>query len=113
MTAIQNIEVKRGDTRRHIFVIKDQDGVAVPISTWTLFALSIHSVKDPVDATTELESIAGVLTTDGADGRVSFIPSGTLPKGTYYYDAQALDDNSDKFTFVEGEYSVDQDRSKA
>lgn len=103
---------KRGDTRRHTFLIKDANGVVIPITNWTLFVLSIHTVKDPVDATTEEESIAGVLSTDGADGRVHFTPAGTLVVGKYYYDAQGLDENGEKTTFVEGKYTVDQDRAK-
>lgn len=106
-----DIEKKRGDTRRHTFIVKDS-GVAVDISAWTSFVLSVHSVKDPVDATTELESMTGALSAGGTDGRCHFIPDGTLATGKHYYDVQALDSNGEKTTFAEGEYKVNQDRAK-
>lgn len=112
MTTIIDIVKKRGDTRRHTFVIKDSAGVVVPINGWTTFVLSIHTVKKPIDATTEVEKITGILSTTGVDGRVYFAPSGTLAIGKYYYDAQGIDSNGEKITFVEGKYTVDQDRAK-
>lgn len=112
MATVLNIEKKRGDTRRHVFIVRDADGVVVDISGWSAFVMSIHSAKDPVDASTEQESITGALITTGTDGRVGFTPAGTLPVGKYFYDAQALDANSEKITFAEGEYKVDQDRAK-
>lgn len=112
MTTIIDIVKKRGDTRRHTFVIKDASGVAVPINSWSAFALSIHTVKKPTDITTQVEKITGALTTAGADGRVHFVPSGTLAIGKYYYDAQGLDANGEKITFVEGKYTVEQDKAK-
>jgi len=107
-----DIEKKRGDTRRHIFVVKDADGVVVDISAWTSFVLSVTSIKDPPDATTLLEAMTGALTAGGTDGRVHFIPAGTLDIGKMFYDCEALDSNSELVTFAEGGYVVTQDRGK-
>lgn len=112
MATVLKINKKRGDTRRHTFLVKDASGVVVDISGWTNFVMDITSDKDPADATTLEESIIGVLTTTGTDGRVSFTPAGTLSVAKHYYDCQALDANSEKVTFAEGEYVVDQDRAK-
>lgn len=111
-TAI-DIEKKRGDTRRHVFIIKDSAGAVVDISGWGSFVLSVTSDRSPPDATTLLEAMTGVLATDGTDGRVSFTPTGTLEVARSYYDAQAVDANTEKVTFAEGTYNVGQDRGKS
>lgn len=103
----------RGDTRRHIFIVKDSDGVVVDISTWASFELAVTSIEDPPDATTLLEAMTGALTAGGTDGRVHFVPSGTLAVADAYYDAQAIDANSEKVTFARGTYNITQDRGKS
>ena len=111
MTATNDIERKRGDTRRMVFVIKS-NGSPVDISTWTAFKLTVDPSKAPIDGTTKLEEMTGVITAGGSDGRVHFIPAGTIDAGAYFYDAQALDSNSEKVTFSEGKYKVTQDITK-
>lgn len=112
MVASVDVEVKRGDTRRHTFTLKDGSGVAVPIGAWSTFVLAVNSESSPTDVTNEIGVITGLLTTDGSDGSVYFVPSGTWDVGSYFYDAQALDANGEKITFVEGKYKVVQDRAK-
>jgi len=112
MISIVDITIKRGDTRRHIFTIKDADGNVVDISGWSSFTLAVTSDKDPVNTDNEMGVIAGALITDGTDGRVGFTPTGNWDVGKYFYDAQAIDSNSEKITFVEGKYTIDQDRNK-
>ena len=111
MTATINISRKRGDTRRITFIIKDESG-PVPISGWTGFKLTVDPTKAPTDDTTKLEQMTGVLTTDGTDGRVHFIPSGSIAPGKWRYDVQGTDTNSEKVTICEGEYVVTQDITK-
>ena len=111
MTATINISRKRGDTRRMVFVIKDENG-PVDISGWTNFKLTVDPSKAPVDDTTKLEQMTGALTSGGTDGRVHFIPSGSIDPGKYFYDAQALDSNAEKVTFSEGAYVLTQDITK-
>lgn len=113
MATTIDIEKTRGDTRRHTFIIKDDGGVIVDISAWTLFVMAVTSDKDPTDGTTLQEAMTGVFITDGTDGRIGFTPAGTLPVAKHYYDAQAIDANSEKVTFAEGEYKVTQDRGKS
>ncbi|RLB68408.1 MAG: hypothetical protein DRH08_01045 [Deltaproteobacteria bacterium] len=107
-----DIEKTRGDTRRHIFLVKDKAGSVVDISAWTIFKLTITSIKAPPDATTLEEVMSGSLVTDGSDGRVGYTPAGTLDIGKHFYDTEALDENSELITFAEGEYVVTQDRGK-
>ena len=112
MTATNDIERKRGDTRRMTFVIRDASG-PVDISAWTQFKLTIDPNKAPPDATTKIEERVGLISSGGLDGRVHFIPSGTIDPGNYFYDAQALDSNAEKVTFSEGKYKITQDITKA
>ena len=112
MASILQIKRKRGDTRRITFVIKDADGVVVPIGGWTAFLLTVDPDKAPVDNTNNIFQVSGSLVTDGTDGRVYFTPAGTSVAAEYYYDAQATDDNGEKITFAEGSYKLTQDITK-
>ena len=111
MTTSINIERKRGDTRRIVFVIKDADGAVEPITNWTQFLLTISPTKEPVDGTTKIDQMVGVIL-DGPSGRVAFLPTGLIDVGKYYYDAQGVDDDGGKITFVQGRYTLKQDITK-
>ena len=109
------IKRKRGDTRRIVFKIKDGDGAIPDISGWTAFLLTVDPSKDPIDATANLFQATGAIISDGTGGteaRVGFTPPGTTEAGDYFYDAQALDANSEKVTFAEGSYKLTQDITK-
>jgi len=112
MATTLNIKRKRGDTRRIIFVIKDEDGAIIDISSWSLFLLTVDPEKAPIDNTNNLFQITGALITDGTDGRIGFTPPGTADVGDYYYDVQATDVNSEKITFASGSYKLSQDITK-
>jgi hypothetical protein len=111
MTATNDIERKRGDTRRITFRIMD-GSTPVDISAWTQFKLTIDPNKAPPDDTTKLEERVGAISSGGVDGRVHFIPTGTIDPGSYFYDAQALDSNMERVTFSEGKYKITQDITK-
>jgi len=107
-----NIAIKRGDTKRHTFNIKDDAGLVVDLSAWTAFVMAVNPSNKPEDAALEVGKIAGALTTDGTDGRCSFVPPGDWAVGKYYYDVQAIDANGDKLTFADGRYTIEQDIAK-
>ena len=113
MTAQLDITIKRGDTRRHTFVLTDSSGTTVDVSGWSLFSMAVTSERDPIDTSSQLGIILGYLSTDGTDGRISFTPPGNWAIGKYFYDAQAFDANGEKITFSEGKYIIDQDRDKS
>jgi hypothetical protein len=106
-----NITRKRGDTKRITFVIK-HNGKPVPIGGWTNFKLGIDSRAAPNDSSTNVATLTGALSTDGSDGRVYFPVPSTIPVGDYFYDAQGADENGEIGTFVEGGWSVREDRAK-
>ena len=112
MTDVKPITIKRNDTRRHSFVITDSEKVLVDISGWTQFVLAVNTLKAPEDDSTQVGTISGAFVTDGTDSRVYFVPPGTWDVGKYFYDAQALDSNSERITFVEGKYTITQDKVK-
>jgi hypothetical protein len=108
---VADITRKRGDTRRITFVIT-QDGVPLNIAAWSGFRMTIDPSKAPADSSTLVEQLVGEQSTNGADGKMFFISTGTIAPGKYYYDCQALDDNGEKVTFAEGKYTVSQDITK-
>ena len=111
MPTTVDITRKRGDTRRIAFIIT-QDGAPVNVSAWTGFRMTVDPSKAPETADTLVAQILGAVSTTGADGRVHFVPTGTIEPGKYYFDCQAIDDDGEKVTFAEGRYSVSQDITK-
>ena len=73
--------------------------------------LTIHSVPKPVDDATKIDQFTGVII-NGATGLVGFTPDGLTDIGKYFYDCQAIDGNTERNTFLEGKYEVQQDRTK-
>lgn len=113
MATVIDIERTRGDTQRIILKITDDaTGLPADISSWSDFKLTVDPSKDPEDGTTKVEEMTGALAGAGTDGRVYFIPSGATAAGKYYYDAQALDANAEKYTFAKGKYVLIQDITK-
>lgn len=110
--SVINSVKKRGDTKRITLAVKDEHATVIDISSWTNFLLTITSEKNPTDNTAQVAQLTGAFTTDGTDGKVYFVPSGTIPAGKYYYDVQAIDSNTEKTTILEGSYTIEQDRTK-
>ncbi len=111
MTYVIDIERSRGDTKRIPFTFVNS-GEAIDISGWTDFKLTVDTSSEPTDDTANIGQLTGSLLTDGTDGKVYFVPTGTWDIGEYFYDAQALDSNSEKTTFVKGAYNIIQDITK-
>ncbi|MBV1960322.1 MAG: hypothetical protein KUG48_01790 [Oleibacter sp.] len=112
MVTTIKIEKKRGDTKRHVFILKDAEGGLIDISSWSNFKLTVDPQKLPSDSSANIFQINGSLITDGTDGQVGFTPPGSAAPGRYFYDAQADDSNGEKITFAEGGYKITQDITK-
>ena len=113
MTTSIDIEKKRGDTKRHTFIVHKADGKTIlDVSAWSGFLFTIDPEKKPTTDANNISQIVGQLTTDGLDGKISFTPTGTVDIGKYFYDAQALDGNGEKYTMSEGKYKITQDITK-
>lgn len=114
-TPVIDIAYKRGDSKPLIFVLKDSSGNAVDISSYTAPVLSVHNDAAPTGIMTEQFKVTGTFPGGGTDGKVSFVPLVTetdLTPEVYFYDAQILDAGGNKITFVEGSFTISQDRAK-
>jgi hypothetical protein len=103
----------RGDTAADEFTIVDEDGAAVDITGYS-FVLTVNTLKNPPDDTTELYAIAGDIV-DAPNGVVEFVPTDIQADqnpGKYYYDVQMTDAQSRIRTVVKGTYKYTQDISK-
>lgn len=103
----------RGDTKRLIMTLYNPNtGAAQSIAGWSTFRMGIDTLSAPPDATTNVATLNGSLLTDGTDGKAFFTVPNTIPIGNYFYDAQAVDANSEVYTFARGQFIVEQDRTK-
>ena len=103
----------RGDTAADQFTIK-RDREVVDITDCT-FKLTVNSEKDPTDASAQLFTVDGVVTS-GIAGEVEFSPTSLQADqtpGDYYFDVQMTDGNGAKLTVVKGRYRFKQDITKA
>lgn len=107
------IKRTRGDTARLVFTVKDSKGVAVNISAWTAFTMTVDTAEYPVDNANNVSQMNGVLIGGGTEGRVYFVVDGTIPVGDYFFDIQAIDANSEKITIAKGGWIVEQDITKS
>lgn len=107
------IERTRGDTIPDVFTITNpKTRMAVNISGCS-FKLTVSSVPDPVDATTQAYQIVGVIT-DAAKGVVEFAPSADQTNliGYYYFDVEMTDSYGKILTLVKDTYMFNQDITK-
>lgn len=109
-----DITRKRGDTYAEEWQIKSRrTGAAIDITGWT-GKLTVTTIAEPPDATTKLFDIVGVIT-DAVKGQMEFAPTianADQTPGTYYYDVELIDTDSRKWTYDEGLWVVEQDRTK-
>jgi hypothetical protein len=104
---------RRGDTKSIDITLVDENGVAISISGYTDFLLTVNTEEEPINTSNQLFQLVGTIV-DAPEGKVSFTitTSDADNLGEFYYDAQYTDTNAEKFTFVEGEYIMPQDKTK-
>lgn len=103
----------RGDTVADQFTVKDAAGVVVNITGFS-FIMTVNTLKAPPDVSTQLFSVAGVIT-NPTGGVVEFRPTvanaSQLP-GKYYFDIQMTDAGGKIQTLCVGSYTFKQDITK-
>jgi hypothetical protein len=108
-----DIERFRGDTVADQWTIKDSAGVVIDISGYT-FVMTVNSLENPPDNTSELYSLTGIIT-DGPGGVVEFTPSAVQSDqkpAEYYYDVEMTTAGARIKTIDKGKYTYKQDISK-
>ncbi len=103
----------RGDTAADVYLVKDETGAALDISGFS-FILTVNTLKNPPDTTTELYSLTGVIIS-AVDGRVEFVPTlaNSDQKPTnYFFDVQMTDSSGRIKTIDSGKYLYKQDKTK-
>jgi len=115
MTVLGTVEWYRGDSYPIEVEITNSDTDAVIDITGCSFLLTVDTLKTPPDATTKVFEVAGVLGVDPTIGLVSFTPTALdtdLSPGTYYYDLQVIDAESNIRTVVKDKWKITQDITK-
>lgn len=111
-----DLAYKRGDSRPIVFVLTNKEtGKPLDLTGYSSPVLAVNTLSNPPDATTELFKVTGVIDADVATGRISFTPTSVQTDedpAVYFYDAQVLDAASGVLTFVEGKFTLSQDRAK-
>lgn len=108
-----DIERYRGDTAADEWTITNSSGVAIDLAGFS-FILSVNSLENPPDNTTELYNISGTIT-DAINGVVEFAPSALnvdQKSHVYYYDVQMTDTGGRIKTIDKGTYTYTQDITK-
>lgn len=110
------IERTRGDTLtpEEITVVNKKTGVALLIAGHT-FLLTVDTLADPPDNTTEVFQVTGVIT-DAVNGIVEFplTNSDADNVGNFFFDIQMTETSSGKKdTVMNGSFNMEQDITKA
>jgi hypothetical protein len=108
-----DLERKRGDTFPYKVKLVDEDYKDYNITNCT-FQMSIHTERDPVDTSTQVALVNGVIV-DTKPAIVGFPFNSTQADqtpGTYYYDIQMTDEYGYTLTFQDGAIVFVQDKVK-
>lgn len=103
----------RGDTYPEDFTFLNGNGAAQSITGCT-FRLSVDTLQNPPNSSTNITTIAGSILVAAA-GTFRFIPNATLIAlaiGEYWFDVEMTDANGYVWTIIKGRYVVEQDISK-
>lgn len=108
------IRMYRGDSYPITLTLTDAN-TKLPIDlTGCSLVMTWDTLQDPPDTTTKVAEIAGVLVAPPTNGKVTFTPAttDTATVGTYYYDVQLTDADSNIRTVIKSTVTVSQDITK-
>ena len=107
------IERFRGDTVPDVFNPVDDEGNFLDPTGFT-FRLSIDSLEEPVDTSTQVLQMIGVLV--GSPITIQFTPTiieADITPADYFYDFQVVDGSGRIKTSIKDDYTIKQDITKA
>jgi hypothetical protein len=101
----------RGDTLRIGAVVK-QNKKIMNVTSYT-FKLTVNTLEDPPDDTTQLFQSDGVIV-DAVNGKIYFplTENQVNTIGNYFFDIQMIDPNGEKKTLDKGQFNLTQDITK-
>jgi hypothetical protein len=104
----------RGDTYADSFTISNAATGDVVNLAGCSFKLTLNSVQNPVDTTTQVYQLDGVIT-DATTGVVEFAPTEAQANqiGFFYFDIEMTDGQGYKRTLVKDSYIYKQDITKS
>lgn len=109
------IRKARGDSNSVVVTITDGSGNTVDVSAYTGALLTVNSLFDPPDATTQIFQSTGDVATEGAFGTITFpitsVNTDQTPN-TYFYDIQLTDAASKVETITKSKFIISQDITK-
>ena len=106
------IEYRRGDSYSRTVTVTDQ-GAPVDL-TDCVALLTVSTAENPVDDTTEVFQLIGIIDDEPATGKVHFIPS-TTDNGTagiFFYDVEITDVAGNVRTPIKSTWTITQDITK-
>jgi hypothetical protein len=112
--ATTKISLFRGDSYPLSFTLRNAAS-ATPIDlTDCSLLLTVDTLADPPDDTTQVFQLTGSLDADPTTGKVYFTPdtTDTATVGTYYYDVQLTDADSNIRTVVKSTLTISMDITK-
>ena len=112
---IGDIEWYRGDSYPLELTIKNKETKVIIDLTGYAFSLTVDTLQDPPDDTTQVFEVPGVLDIDPTLGRVSFTPTvlqTAIDAKGYFYDVQMTDSSGNIRTIVKNKWKILQDITK-
>lgn len=105
----------RGDSRSVEITVFDSEGNAVDVASYTGATLTVNSLLNPPDISTQLFESTGDTVTDGINGVITFPITTTdtdQTPGTYFYDIELIDADGEVDTIIKSKFVIKQDISK-
>jgi hypothetical protein len=103
-----DVEVTRRDSTPFSFTLQDEDGVAINITGYTSFTLTVDPSDEPSDALSNLFQLTAAFTSP-ASGTIVFSPSianHTQDPGDYFFDVEQIDGSANVRTIIKGKYTI-------
>lgn len=108
LPATYDVCLKRGDTWRNTFIVKDDNGVVIDLTGYTFFVQVRRVADDPETPLLDL-SIGNGLTVTAVDGQIDLVAqTESLDAGDYVWDLQA-NNGSIVETLLAGAWQLVQD----
>jgi hypothetical protein len=105
-----NLEIKRGDSKSWTLYFRDEDGVNIDITGWTIFFTAKENVDDIDDNAKIKKTITSHTSPTLGETKIELTPDDTnLVIKSYVYDIQIKKSTGEIQTIIEGNVVVTKD----